>query len=333
MSFELVLGPLRGVTLATFRAVLAGQSGGFDKAVAPFVPTVAGERIKPVLLKDVAMLSQSGMKIIPQVIGKDPAQLRAMLAAMAALGHSEVNLNLGCPWKFVIKKGRGCGLFADADNLRRMLDAGCEAMPGGFSVKLRLGLQDTGLLAERIPLLNQYPLAGITVHPRTAAQMYDGAVWLDEFAAVYRELLAPLTYNGDIFTPADFVGLQKRFPDISRWMIGRGAATDPFLARTIRRTVGSDAKTAGTAQPTLAELRRFYDEIYARYRAELYGPASLLGRMKELWGYLHERCEDGAKLLRQVRHCHKIDEYDRHVEAWFARVGRLAPVPSRISLE
>ncbi len=330
MSFELVLGPLRGVTLATFRAVLAAQCGGYDRAMAPFVPTVDGARIKPSLLKDVAMLSQTGMTIIPQVIGKDPEQLRAMLSAMADLGHSEVNLNLGCPWKFVIKKGRGCGLFADADNLRRMLDAGCEVLPQGFSVKVRLGIHDAELLAERVPLLHQYPLAGITIHPRTAVQMYGGEVWLDAFAAVYRELHAPVTYNGDIFTLADFRYLKQRFPDISRWMIGRGAATDPFLARTIRQAVEGGMEAAEAAEPTIGELRSFYDEIYARYREELYGPASLLGRMKELWGYLHERCEGGEKLVRRIRHSHKVADYEQHVDDWFERVGRPIPIQPRL---
>ena len=49
----LTLAPLRGVTVAVFRRRLARHFGGFDAALAPFIPTVAGERIRPGMLRDV----------------------------------------------------------------------------------------------------------------------------------------------------------------------------------------------------------------------------------------------------------------------------------------
>lgn len=328
MTFALSMAPLRGVTVAAFRDVFVRHFGGVDRALAPFVPTVAGERIKPALLKDVAMLSHGTMRVVPQVIGKDPAQLNAMVHALRRLGHTEVNLNVGCPWKFVAKKGRGTGLLVDADNLRRMLDAGCAAIPGGFSVKVRLGLSDTGLLAQRVDVLNAYPLCEVIIHPRTAAQMYEGEVHLDAFAAVYPLCHAPVTYNGDIHTVEDFALLRSRFPDISRWMLGRGLVADPFLPLAIRtHDPGRQCRDRATPEA----LRAFHDELYARCRAELSGPASILGRMKELWGYLHERCKDGQELLRRIQRCHRTDDYERIVDGWFVRVCELAPLRSRIA--
>lgn len=170
-----------------------------------------------------------------------------MLAALRNMGYSETNLNLGCPWKFVIKKGRGCGLMREADTLRRMLEAGCAAMPGGFSVKVRLGIRGTDLLAERLDLLNEFPLSEIIIHPRTAQQMYEGEVDLDAFAAVYGLCHAPVTYNGDIFSVSDFCALRRRFPDVSRWMIGRGLVADPFLPQEIRAAVAWQSAEIGRA--------------------------------------------------------------------------------------
>lgn len=331
MITDLSMAPLRGVTVAAFRDVFADLFGGLDRALAPFVPTVAGDRVKPALLKDVAMVSHGAMRVVPQVIGKDPAQLAAMVGALRDLGHTEVNLNVGCPWKFVAKKGRGAGLLADADALRRMLDAGCGALPAGFSVKVRLGLKDTGLLARRIELLNQYPLAEVVVHPRTAEQMYGGEVHLDAFEAIYREFHAPVTYNGDLYTVEDFRCVRTRFPGVTRWMLGRGLVADPFLPAAIRAADGGQPAQAVARPPTVEALRAFHDALFARCRSELFGPASILGRMKELWGYLHERCEGGGELLRRIQRCHRVEEYERWVEDWFARVGRLVPIRPRIA--
>jgi len=158
--------------------------------------------------------------------------------------------------------------------------------------------------------------------------MYEGEVHLDAFAAVYGLLRAPVTYNGDLYTVADFAALRRRFPNISRWMLGRGVVADPFLPAAIR-TWESTGVVADSA--TVEALKAFHDELYARCREELFGPASILGRMKELWGYLHESCEGGTELLRRIQRCHRTEDFERIVAGWFAETGRLAPVRPRIA--
>ena len=313
-----MLAPLRGVTVATFRRAFVRFYGGFDAAVAPFIPTVAGERIRPAMLRDVAdAAGEAPMALVPQLIGKDPAQIAPMARALRSLGHTRLNLNAGCPWKFVAKKGRGSGLLRDPEVLRRMLEAGCEAMPGGFSVKVRLGLDTPTLLAERIDILDEFPLAAVVVHPRTAAQMYDGDVDLDAFAALLPLLRAPVVYNGDIRTADDFLRLRARFPTVAGWMIGRGAVSDPLLPRKIRIAAGETSCGVPAVADEMGTLRAFHDALYAEYRASLFGPAPVLGRMKELWGYLHVRFPDGENALRRIQRSRTLEEFERHAAAAF----------------
>ena len=327
----LSLAPLRGVTVAVFRRRLARHFGGFDAAVAPFIPTVAGERIRPGLLRDLERAAdEAPMALVPQIIGKDPAQVAPMAAAMRAIGLERLNLNAGCPWKFVAKKGRGSGLLRDADALRRMLEAGCAAAPDGFSVKVRLGLDAPGLLAARMEVLAEFPLRCVVIHPRTASQMYDGEVLLDAFEAVSARCPHPVVYNGDIRTVADFLALRRRFPRVAGWMIGRGAVADPALGLAIR------AAADGAPEPppaTPETLRAFHDGLYADYRAELFGPSPVLGRMKELWGYLHERFPDGVAHLRRIQRSATLADFEHHAAAAFdaaARHGALLPLCSRL---
>lgn len=308
---DFCLAPLRGVTVRTFRNALAHWFEPPDRAVAPFIPTFAGAKVKPVLLRDIDPGLGQTIPVVPQVIGKDPEQMRTLLRSFKELGYTCADLNAGCPWPFVTKKGRGAGLMRDAEAFERMLAAGCEEMPGGFSVKVRLGVDRPGLLLERMALINAYPLREVAIHARTAKQMYEGTVLLDAFGEALSACRHPVVYNGDLRTRGDFVRLKARFPAVSRWMIGRGLAVDPFLVGRIRG--------GGRAEREAARLKGFLDDYVAASAAELHGPASLLGRMKELWGYLHGSLSQGERVWNAIKICRSSDEYRRVQDSVFER--------------
>lgn len=301
---ELILAPLRGVTGLRFRQAFQAHLSGLDRAVAPFIATVQGPRVKPEILRGVDPAAQpAGLPLVPQVIGKDPAQLRVMLRAMKALGYADVDLNAGCPWPFVAKKGRGAGLLRDERVLGEMLAAGCEELgPGHFSVKVRLGLDDATLLPKRLPLIQSFPLRELCVHPRTARQMYEGTVDLDAFARVADACALPLVYNGDIRTLGDFARLSARFPAVRRWMLGRGVVANPFLAESIH---------AGRDTRDLDRFRDWHADLLARYAADAPGDHALLGHLKELWAYLAPTFQRGDRLWDALKLTRTRDEFER----------------------
>ncbi len=303
-AHELILAPLRGVTGLRFRQAFQAHLTGLDRAVAPFIATVQGPRVKPEILRGVDPAAQpAGLPLIPQVIGKDPAQLRVMLRAMRALGYADIDLNAGCPWPFVAKKGRGAGLLRDEASLAAMLEAGCEELgPGHFSLKVRLGLDDATLLPRRLPLIQSFPLRELCVHPRTAKQMYEGAVDLETFARVAEACRLPLVYNGDIRTLGDFRRLSARFPGIRRWMLGRGLVANPFLAESIR---------ADTDTRVLARFQAWHADLLERYAADAPGDHALLGHLKELWAYLAPTFRDGRRLWDALKLTRTRAEFER----------------------
>lgn len=296
----LYLAPLRGVTLAPFRRALFARFGGVDGALAPFA-SPGGGKVPERIFADVAGCAGAVPSVTPQVIGKDPAALREAAKTLRGMGFTRMNLNAGCPWKFVAKKGRGCGLPENPDAFRRMLEAGCEAMPGGFSVKIRLGWHSPDVLAARAALLNEFPLESVTVHPRTGDQMYGGAADLDAFASVFHLLRAPVVYNGDVFRAEDAVRVVKRVPAVAGIMIGRGLCMRPWLAEEVRAALRGDPppRTEGESRAAAADMA---EALAAEYAATLYGPAPLVGRLKELWSYLHAAFEDGDDGLRAILH-------------------------------
>ncbi len=299
-----ILAPLRGVTELCFRQAFCAHMNGLDRAVAPFIATVPGDRVKPELLRGIdPEVQPAGLPLTPQVIGKDPAQLRVMLRAMKALGYVDVDLNAGCPWPFVAKKGRGAGLLRDEYTLCAMLEAGCDELgEGHFSLKVRLGLDDASLLPKRLPAILQFPLRELCVHPRTARQMYTGTVDLEAFAAVAEACTLPLVYNGDLCTPADFARLSSRFPSIHRWMIGRGVVANPFLVESLR----AQADTRDWAR-----FHAWHADLFARFAAEAPGDHALLGRLKELWAYLAPTFVNGGSLWNALKITRTRAEFER----------------------
>lgn len=302
-----ILAPLRGVTGLRFRIAFMRHFQGLDRAVAPFIATVAGERVKPALLNGIRPDWQpTNLPVTPQIIGRNPAQLRVMLQDIMALGYKECDLNAGCPWPFVTKKGRGSGLLNDEKALREMLATGCEVMPGGFSIKVRLGLKESDLLIRRMPLLNEYPLREVCIHPRTASQMYEGTVDLDRFLQAAEACRHHVIYNGDLRTSEDYQHYTKRFPQITSWMIGRGLCINPFLLEMI--TTGKDTRDE-------ARFRAWLEDLSSLYASDNNGSGPFLGRMKELWAYLHLGLANGERIWNAIKITRTTDEYNRVIGA------------------
>ena len=275
------LAPLRGVTVRTFRAVFgdAMAEAGFSGAFAPFIPANAGFRFSRKLFADIMPdAGGSRLELVPQVIGKDPAALRDWCKAVKDLGYARADLNAGCPFPMIRKKGRGSGLMRTPDVLDRMLEAGCDEMgPGGFSVKTRLGIERTDELLALMPIMNRYPLAAITIHARTARQMYDGGVDIAAFRDAMRVSSVPVIYNGDADV-GDTLG--------DGLMVGR------------RFIIGLAMRT---------DARALLSEYIEASRRELCGDAPVLGRIKELLSYW---CRDGKwrSLWPTVKICRSVSE-------------------------
>lgn len=278
---ELWLAPLRGVTIRAFRTVFADavREAGFTGAFAPFIPANEGFRYSGKLFADILLPDGSPEKgLVPQVIGKDPSALREWCKAVKDLGYVRADLNAGCPFPMIRKKGRGSGLMRSADTLDRMLEAGCDEMgAGNFSLKTRLGIDSPDEIMALMPVVNRYPLAVLTVHARTAKQMYEGETDHVSYENVLSAAKVPVMYNGDasVDDPGD-----------APLMVGRS-----FIRGLANR---ADSK----------ELLRRYMEAS---RAELSGDTPVLGRMKELLSYW---CQEPSwrHLWSSVKICRTTEE-------------------------
>ena len=190
------------------------------------------------------------------------APLRGVtIRAFRARGFDRADLNAGCPFPMIMRRGRGSGLLRTPDVLEALLAAGCEEMgPGRFSLKVRLGVTSPDDLRALLPRINRYPLAALTVHARTAKQMYAGEVDRARFAEILAESANPVIYNGD--------AEPDRLGDVPDGVAG------VMVGRAFVRALGARADAGDRVR-----------DYVARSQAELCGDAPVLGRMKELFTY------------------------------------------------
>lgn len=292
------LAPLRGVTIRAFRETFASaiEEAGFIGAFAPFIPANPGIRVSDRLLADLMPFPAEHhvALLVPQVITKHPDAMRELLKGFKARGFDRADLNAGCPFPMIVRRGRGSGLLRSPDTLERLLAAGCEEMgPDRFSVKVRLGIECPDELLKLMPTLNRYPLAAVTVHARTARQMYSGDCDHAAFAEVCAASANPVIYNGDLPSPPvpgnGFNGL--------RTLDGLKALTGLMVGRGFIRALGARADAV--------TLLRAY---IASSRAELCGDRPVLGRMKELLAYWAEGSSFWRRLWPVVKICRSVDE-------------------------
>jgi len=307
----IIMAPLRGVTDVIYRSTYADHFEGVDQAVAPFITTHAGRRIKPAHVRDLRPEDNRKLPTVPQILTKSAKDFVQLAHHLFDMGYTTINLNCGCPFPQVANKGRGSGLLCRPDELDRLLDTVLAQIPNRLSVKTRLGRRQADEIQAVMRIYNRYPLESVIVHPRTGIQMYAGQPDLAVFAWCLDRCRHPVVYNGDIRDEVGFEALTQRFGKAAGWMIGRGLLADPFLPGRLKAGRPLDA-----AHKT-KRFRRFHDDLFARYQERLSGPGHLLDRMKGLWKYFAPGFHNSDAARKRILKSRTIRQYRDSVNAFW----------------
>jgi len=313
-SITIILAPLQGFTDVTFRNVFSDHFSGVDEAVAPFISTMGQMRLKPSRIKDVDPENNKKLFVVPQILGNNAKDFIFLADHLYEMGHKKINWNLGCPHSKIAKKERGSGLLMYPEKIDAFLDIVLPQISNTLSIKLRLGRKSKNEIFTLLPVLDKYPLDEIILHPRTGIQMYEGTSDHDAFEKAQVLSRHKLTYNGDITDLNTFNIVQKKFPCISRFMIGRGILSNPFLTEDIKGVFANKNKIN---QNQIERLKNFYDDLFDSYQKIFSGQAHLTGRMKGFWRYLGPSFKNSKKQLKKILKADSITRYQNMVETLF----------------
>lgn len=274
-------------------------------AVTPFLAAQELAKLNVRKWPDIQPANNSGMSIIPQLMGNEPQQIVDTLKALSTLGYRQVNWNIGCPSAQVVRKQRGCGLMPHADKVEAVVDAACREVPEcRLSVKMRIGWSNPAEGLEIIERLNPYPIDFIAIHPRLGIQEYNGTPDWDQLAKMCEKTTHRVVYSGDINDLDSYRRFRACFPDIHSIMLGRGILRNIFLAEEL---------TAGETLPLEVKRQRFADFYHdlVETLAEARGRQHILSLLKELWHYFATFYQLTPQELVTLLRTTDIDEFER----------------------
>lgn len=302
---RILLAPMEGVIDAPMRQVLTAL-GGYDACVTEFLRLSDGELPARSYHKHFPELAQGGRTaggtpVILQLLGSEPELLAVSAQRAVRLGATAIDLNFGCPSRFVNRKQGGAALLREPGRINDIVSAVRRALPREIpvSAKMRLGYEAPDHAVEIALGIEEAGADFLTVHTRTREDGYRAPARWEWLRPINDTLKIPLIANGDINSIDDW----RRCHEISgchHAMLGRGALMQPDLALQLRAWQEGIEITAmqwHDIQPLMPQLL----ENYAP------GTRGLSARVKQWLGMLRQRHAEADSLFSQIRPLQDMD--------------------------
>lgn len=276
---KIFMAPLQGFTDASMRHFHKVVYGALDGYFTPFVRIEHGD-VRARDMRDITSELNANHCPTPQIIVRDGDEFGVLTESLINAGHRRVDINMGCPFVPQVRKGRGAGLLGNGDALRDIAQRieGMEDVE--FSIKMRLGICQEDEWMEVMPIINGMKLRHVTVHPRTAAEQYSGALHYEQFYRLKDECTHPVVFNGEINCPDEIDEIVTRCGGLYGVMIGRGLLRRPSLAEEWREGAEWDRTKRVKRLLLMHEMLLEYAEKH------LCGEHQVLGKLLPYWEFL-----------------------------------------------
>jgi len=250
---RLVLAPMAGVSVQAFRR--QGRRYGAGLVCSEMV-SCAGLQHGNERTLGYLRISPDERPLAVQIFGSDPGVMAEAARMVEDAGADLVDINFGCPVKKVTKTGAGATMLEDHARACAVVSAVARAVSVPVSVKMRRGLANgSRACLELGPRLVEAGAASLTLHPRSAKQMYTGEADHSLTTELVELVDVPVIASGDVTSRARAQAILAT-TGAAAVMVGRAAQGNPWALREI---IDGDG-TAPTREEVVAELLLFVRE-------------------------------------------------------------------------
>jgi tRNA-dihydrouridine synthase C len=302
---KVYLAPLEGLADPPLRKILCA-CGGYDSCYTEFIRVTDEGLSEKTLLHDCPELlhggaTDDGTPCRVQLLGDSPRAMAGAAALAAGFGAPGVDINFGCPSRFVHHSGSM--LLKEPELMRSIVLAVRDALPPEvpLTVKIRSGFADKSELPSIMEAVAQDGVSEVAVHCRTRAELYSRP-------ALDWTVLKPLHEafpNVSIVANGDIVSAQSaaecvRQSGCTSLMTGRGAFMVPNLGHVIKE--GAEPFTDAM---TLGQVRRTV-ELFVSMGIER--EKIITDRAKQFLSYARMASPVLAGFFRAFCHCQGVAE-------------------------
>jgi tRNA-dihydrouridine synthase B len=270
---RLVLAPMAGVSVQAFRR--QGRRYGAGLVCSEMV-SCAGLEHRNERTLGYLRVARDEHPLAIQIFGSDPAAMAEAARMVEAAGADLVDVNFGCPVRKVTKTGAGATLLDDPERACRIVGAIAAAVSIPVSVKMRRGLANGSRTCLDVgPRLVDAGAASLTLHPRSAQQMYTGEADHRLTAELVELVDVPVVASGDVTSRARALAVLAS-TGAAAVMVGRGAQGNPWALREI---LDADP-SAPSREEIVAEL-----VLFVRETVRELGERRAAGFLKKFYGW------------------------------------------------
>jgi tRNA-dihydrouridine synthase B len=258
---RLVLAPMAGVSVQAFRR--QGRRYGAGLVCSEMV-SCAGIHYRNERTLGYLRIAEDERPLAVQIFGSEPALMAEAAQMVESAGADLVDINFGCPVRKVTKTGAGATLLEDPRRACRIVAAVAEAVSVPVTVKMRRGLESGSRTCLSLgPQLVEAGASSLTLHPRSARQMYTGEADHMLTAELVELVDVPVVASGDVSSHARAVEILAG-TGAQAVMVGRAAQGNPWTLREIIDGVEVQPSRAEVAAELIAFVRETVRELGER---------------------------------------------------------------------
>lgn len=220
---------MAGVTDRAFRALCLRYGAGLT-----YSEMVSAKGLEYNDAKTFALIEPAAQErvLAVQLFGSDPDCMAAQAARVEERLGSRlalIDVNMGCPVRKVVRRGEGSALMKDPLRAERIVLAIAGAVSVPVTAKFRSGwTNEEHTAVEFAKRLEQAGASLVSVHGRSARQMYRGQADWDVIAQVKDAVSIYVAGSGDVFSHDDAVRMQREC-GVDAVHIARGARGNPWI--------------------------------------------------------------------------------------------------------
>ena len=243
--------------------------------------------------------------IFAQLIGENLEYIERTVSELKSHPIAGIDLNLGCPAPKVYKKNVGGGLLINLDHVDKIFGLLREISPHLFTVKSRIGFEDTAPFERLLDLINKHDVDLLSLHGRTVKEMYWADVHYDYIAEAVKRANCPVLANGNVtsYLKAEEILYNTGCHGI---MIGRSAIRNPWIFRQIREHLAGDV----VFQPTLGDVFAYSQSLRETLFKESVPEQNQVNKLKKFFNFIGLGVDPEGQFLYEIRRVRFFEDMD-----------------------